>query len=232
VRQCCLASLERLGLDYVDLYYVHRIDQTVPIEDTMDELVLLVKEGKIKHIGLSEASPDTVRRAHAVYPITAVQLEWSLWTRDVEEDLIPVLRELGIGIVAYSPLGRGFLSGEIKKTSDIKEGDFRLYNPRFKGDSLAQNVALLGPLEKIAVEKNLTPSIVALAWVQHQGDDVITIPGTTKEKHLMDNFSSVFVSLTPEEIKHISDSFQVANVAGDRYTGGAPYRKDKNPKRQ
>jgi len=196
VRASCEGSLKRLGLDYVDLYYVHRIDQTVPIEETMEELVLLKKEGKIKHIGLSEAHPDTIRRAHAVHPLTAVQLEWSLWSREVEEDLIPVLRELGIGIVCYSPLGRGFLSANIKKTDDLQQGDWRKDNPRFAKDAMDKNVALLETLEKFAQQKGVTPAKVALSWVQHQGEDVITIPGTTKEKNLLDNIASLSVSLT------------------------------------
>jgi len=232
VRKCCEDSLKRLGLDYIDLYYVHRIDQTVPIEDTMDELVLLLKEGKIKHIGLSEPSPDTVRRAHAVYPITAVQLEWSLWTRDVEEDLIPVLRELGIGIVAYSPLGRGFLTGSIQKPSDLAEGDWRAGNPRFKPESLDQNAKLLDALNHIAQAKGVTTGQIALAWVQQQGDDVVTIPGTSKEKHLLDNLASVFVKLTPEELKTIGNAIPVDKVAGDRYEGlRGTYKYDKNPLR-
>jgi len=232
VRECCEASLKRLGLDYVDLYYVHRIDQTVPIEETMEELALLKKEGKIKHIGLSEAHPDTIRRAHAVHPLTAVQLEWSLWSRDVEEDLIPVLRELGIGIVCYSPLGRGFLSASIKKTDDLQQGDWRKNNPRFAQDAMDKNVVLLENLEKFAQLKGVTPAKVALSWVQHQGEDVITIPGTTKEKNLLDNIGSFSVSLTPEEVKFLSDAFPIGAAAGERYAEGSTYRNDKNPKKK
>jgi aryl-alcohol dehydrogenase-like predicted oxidoreductase len=234
VRECCLGSLQRLGLDYIDLYYVHRMDQTVPIEETMEELVLLIKEGKIKHIGLSEAHPDTIRRAHAVYPLTAVQLEWSLWSRDVEEDLIPVLRELGIGIVCYSPLGRGFLTGAIQKTTDLTEGDWRLKTPRFQEGNLNENVKMLETLKKIA-EKRGKPEdlgVIALAWVQNQGEDVVTIPGTTSEKHLLKNFESIEVKLTAEEMKELSEAFPLGKVVGERYSEGAPYRNDKNPKKQ
>lgn len=232
VRQCCLASLERLGIDYIDLYYVHRIDQTVPIEDTIEELAALKNEGKIRHIGLSEASPETVRRAHAVHPITAYQLEWSLWSRDVEEDLIPVLRELGIGIVVYSPLGRGFLSGKIKTLSDLPEGDWRRKNPRFTEEALHLNNSLLDELEKIATEKNVPLGVIALAWVQHQGDDVVTIPGTTREAHFLENYASISLSLTPEEVKRIGEALPKEKVVGGRYGPGySLYHDDKNPPR-
>jgi len=232
VRSSVEGSLKHLGVTYIDLYYVHRIDQTTPIEDTIEELVLLKKEGKIHHIGLSEPHPDTVRRAHAVHPITAVQLEWSLWTRDVEEDLIPVLRELGIGIVVYSPLGRGFLTGTIQKSSDLSEGDVRLTQPRFKGENFTKNLALLDVLQKISAEKGVTPGQLALAWVQHQWNDVVTIPGTTKEKHFLENVGSLSIKLTAEEIKLIGEAVPVEKVVGERYEGGAPYRNDKNPQRK
>jgi len=234
VRKACLASLQRLGIDYIDLYYVHRIDQTVPIEDTMDELVALLKEGKIRHIGLSEASPETIRRAHAVYPLTAVQIEWSLWSRDVEEDIVPLCRELGIGIVAYSPIGRGFLSGKIKSVSDLPEGDWRRTYPRFTDEALARNVVLLETLEKkIAEEKKVPLGVVALAWVQHQGSDVVTIPGTTKEAHFMENFGSIFLQLTPEEVKRIGNALPLEQVIGGRSVDDAStYKMDKNPKRK
>eukprot|EP01124_Arcella_intermedia_P017512 TRINITY_DN2427_c0_g1_i1.p1 TRINITY_DN2427_c0_g1~~TRINITY_DN2427_c0_g1_i1.p1 ORF type:complete len:337 (-),score=47.73 TRINITY_DN2427_c0_g1_i1:113-1123(-) len=232
VRQCVAGSLERLGVDYIDLYYVHRIDQTVPIEDTIEELAEFVKQGKIRHIGLSEAHPDTVRRAHKVHPITAYQLEWSLWSRDVEEDLIPVLRELGIGIVAYSPLGRGFFAGAFKSKEDVKEGDFRASNPRFKEDNLIKNLPLIEKLEKVAAEKGVTPGQVALAWVQNQGEDVVTIPGTTKLKNLEENWASTKIVLSPEERKAITDAVPAAEVFGDRYDGGSTYRADKNPPRK
>jgi len=229
VRSACEASLQRLGLDYIDLYYVHRIDQTVPIEETMQELSLLVKEGKIKHIGLSEASAETIRRAHAVHPITAVQLEWSLWSRDVEEDIIPVLRELGIGIVAYSPLGRGFLTGTIQKNEDIKEGDFRKGHPRFQEDAIKQNVTLLDALTKISKEKNCTLGQLSLAWVQHQGEDVVPIPGTTKLKHFQENLEALKVQLSNQDLKAIADALPHHGVVGTRYKTGSPYKNDKNP---
>jgi len=172
-----------------------------------------------------------VRRAHAVYPITAIQLEWSLWSRDVEEDLVPVLRELGIGIVCYSPLGRGFLTGAIQKISDLKEGDWRLRTPRFQEENLNENVKMLEVLRKIAAQKGVQEQlgVIALAWVQNQGEDVVTIPGTTSEKHLMQNYASIEVKLTPEEMKELSDAFPVGKAVGGRYADGAPYRNDKNP---
>jgi len=232
VRSACEDSLKRLGVDYIDLYYVHRIDQTVPIEETMQELALLVKEGKIKHIGLSEASAETIRRAHAVYPLTAVQLEWSLWSRDVEEDIIPVLRELGIGIVAYSPLGRGFLTGAIQKPDDLQADDWRKGNPRFQEEALKQNATLLDTLSKIAKEKNCTVGQLALAWVQHQGEDVVPIPGTTKLKHFQENVEALKVQLSHQEIKEISDAVPSHNVVGGRYSAGAnSYKTDNNPKK-
>eukprot|EP01124_Arcella_intermedia_P031574 TRINITY_DN715_c0_g1_i1.p1 TRINITY_DN715_c0_g1~~TRINITY_DN715_c0_g1_i1.p1 ORF type:complete len:338 (-),score=72.34 TRINITY_DN715_c0_g1_i1:60-1073(-) len=232
VRQCVEASLKRLGVDYIDLYYVHRIDQTVPIEDTIEELAEFVKQGKIRHIGLSEAHPNTVRRAHKVHPITAYQMEWSLWSREVEEDLIPVLRELGIGIVAYSPLGRGFFAGLFKKPEDLKEGDWRSTTPRFSEDNLKKNLPLIEKLEKIASEKGVTPGQVALAWVQNQGPDVVTIPGTTKFKNLQENWASTKIILTPAELKMIADAVPAAEVVGERYEGGSTYRLDKNPPRK
>eukprot|EP01124_Arcella_intermedia_P016801 TRINITY_DN23413_c0_g1_i1.p1 TRINITY_DN23413_c0_g1~~TRINITY_DN23413_c0_g1_i1.p1 ORF type:complete len:345 (+),score=69.41 TRINITY_DN23413_c0_g1_i1:25-1035(+) len=232
VREAVQASLKRLDVEYIDLYYIHRIDQTVPIEDTIEELATFVKAGKIRYLGLSEASPQTVRRAHAVHPITAYQLEWSLWSRDVEEDLIPVLRELKIGIVAYSPLGRGFLAGLFKKPEDLQKGDWRATNPRFSEDSMKKNVPLLEKLEKIALEKGVTPAQVALAWVQNQGDDVVTIPGTTKLKNLEDNLASLKITFTPEELKSIGEAIPHNEVAGGRYADGSShYRNDKNPPR-
>jgi aryl-alcohol dehydrogenase-like predicted oxidoreductase len=231
VRQSVLASLGRLGVDYIDLYYVHRIDQTVPIEETIEELALLVKEGKIRHIGLSEASPETVRRAHAIHPITAVQLEWSLWSRDVEEDLIPVLRELGIGIVAYSPLGRGFLTGTIQKGSDLSETDWRKRTPRFSDKAIESNQSLVETLKLIANEKGVTPGQIAIAWLQHQGNDVVPIPGTTKTKHFLENVEALKIKLSPEELKVIGQAIPLEKVDGERYEGGSPYRNDKNPKR-
>ncbi|XP_021811090.1 probable aldo-keto reductase 1 isoform X2 [Prunus avium] len=203
-RSCCEASLKRLGVDYIDLYYLHRIDTSVPIEDTMEELKKLVKEGKIKYIGLSEASPDTIRRAHAVHPITAIQMEWSLWTREIEEEIIPLCRELGIGIVPYSPLGRGFFGGKA------------VSNPRFQGDNLEKNKILYGKVEKLAEKHGCTSAQLALAWILNQADNVVPIPGTTKTKNLDANIGSLIVKLTREDIKEISDMIPVDAAAGDR----------------
>nr|XP_028945969.1 probable aldo-keto reductase 1 isoform X1 [Malus domestica] len=183
VRSCCEASLKRLGVDYIDLYYQHRIDTTVPIEDTMEELKKLVNEGKIKYIGLSEASPDTIRRAHAVHPITAIQMEWSLWTRDIEEEIVPLCRELGIGIVPYSPLGRGFFGGK-GVVESLPANNFLVsgFCPRFTGDNLEKNKVIFGNVRKLSEKHGCTPAQVALAWILSQGDDVVPIPGTTKIK--------------------------------------------------
>ncbi|KAL6971660.1 hypothetical protein U1Q18_031339 [Sarracenia purpurea var. burkii] len=186
VRQCCEASLKRLEVDYIDLYYQHRVDVTVPIEDTMGELKKLVEEGKIKYVGLSEASADTIRRAHTVHPITAVQLEYSLWTRDIEEDIIPICRELGIGIVAYSPLGRGFFGGKAVIES-VPDASLLARFPRFWGENLEKNKRLYTRLDKLATEHNCTPPQLALAWLLHQKDNVVPIPGTTKIKNLHNN---------------------------------------------
>lgn len=177
VRSCCLASLERLGLDYIDLYYQHRIDQTTPIEETVMELKKLVEEGKVKYIGLSEASPDTIRRAHAVHPITAVQMEWSLWSRDIEDDIVPLCRELGIGIVPYSPLGRGFFGGR----SAVDATSFLSIHPRFTGENVEKNKVLYAKVEKLGSKHNCTPAQLALAWVLHQGEDVVPIPVASEE---------------------------------------------------
>eukprot|EP00245_Coleochaete_scutata_P003833 TRINITY_DN157_c0_g2_i3.p1 TRINITY_DN157_c0_g2~~TRINITY_DN157_c0_g2_i3.p1 ORF type:complete len:370 (+),score=71.99 TRINITY_DN157_c0_g2_i3:90-1112(+) len=217
VRQSCEASLERLDSPYIDLYYVHRIDQTIPIEVTMGELKKLVEEGKVKYLGLSEASVDTIRRAHAVHPITAVQLEWSLWTRDVEKDIIPVCRELGIGIVVYSPLGRGFFSG--KASAEILDGeDWRNSNPRF--EAAEKNRVLFEQLSALAKAKGATPGQYALAWVQHQGEDVVAIPGTTKLKNLEENIGSLNLSLSKDELDAIAAAVPHDQVQGERYAEG------------
>lgn len=215
VRAACEASLKRLQLDCIDLYYQHRVDIRVPIEITMGEMKKLVEEGKIKYVGLSEASASTIRRAHAVHPITAVQLEWSLWSRDVEEEIIPTCRELGIGIVAYSPLGRGFLSGGSNMVASLSKDDFRKHHPRFQAENLEHNNNLFNRVNEIAVKKGCTPSQLALAWVHHQGTDVCPIPGTTKIENLMQNIGALSVKLTTEEmaeLESIADS-----VRGDRY---------------
>ncbi|KAJ0966426.1 hypothetical protein J5N97_027564 [Dioscorea zingiberensis] len=218
VRASCEASLRRLDVDYIDLYYQHRVDKTVPIEDTMGELKKLVEEGKVKYIGLSEASSDTIRRAHAVHPITAVQMEWSLWTREIEPEIVPLCKELGIGIVAYSPLGLGFFAGRAS-VENLPEGSPLGYFPKFSGDNLERNKILYARLDKLAVKHHCTPGQLALAWLLHQGSDVVPIPGTTKIKNLDSNIGSLDVSLTEDEVKEISDAFPVNEVAGERIIG-------------
>ncbi|KAK3200626.1 hypothetical protein Dsin_024041 [Dipteronia sinensis] len=215
VRSCCEASLKRLDVEYIDLYYQHRIDTSVPIEDTMGELKKLVEEGKIKYIGLSEASPDTIRRANAVHPITAIQMEWSLWTRDVEEEIVPLCRELGIGIVPYSPLGRGFFGGRAVVES-IPANSFLPSLPRFSGENFDKNKKLYWNVEKLAEKHECTPAQLALAWILHQGDDVVPIPGTTKIKNLDNNIGCIKVTLTNEDLQEISDAIPINEVAGER----------------
>ena len=215
VRRSIEGSLRRLGTDHVDLYYQHRMDPGTPIEETVGALAELVKEGKILHIGLSEAAPETLRRAHAVHPITALQTEYSLWTRDVEDEILPTCRELGIGFVAYSPLGRGFLSGRFKSPEELDENDFRRHGPRFTGDALEQNLRLVAKVEEIAAEKGCTPGQLALAWVLHQGDDIVPIPGTKRRTYLEENLGAVNVKLTPEDLARIDA--EVPRAAGDRY---------------
>ncbi|XP_059650928.1 probable aldo-keto reductase 2 isoform X2 [Cornus florida] len=217
VRAACEASLKRLDIDCIDLYYQHRIDTRIPIEVTMGELKKLVEEGKIKYIGISEASASTIRRAHAVHPITAVQLEWSLWARDVEEEIIPTCRELGIGIVAYSPLGRGFFSSGPKLVENLSNGDFRKYNPRFQGENLEHNKNLFERVSEMAARKQCTTSQLALAWVHHQGNDVCPIPGTTKIENLKQNIGALSVKLTPEEMAELAAIASADAVKGERY---------------
>ncbi|KAF9621952.1 hypothetical protein IFM89_029172 [Coptis chinensis] len=217
VRAACEASLKRLEVDCIDLYYQHRIDTGVPIEVTIGELKKLVEEGRIKYIGLSEASASTIRRAHAVHPITAVQLEWSLWTRDVEEEIVPVCRELGIGIVAYSPLGRGFLSSGAKLVENLSEDDFRKHLPRFQPENLEHNELIFDLVNEIALKKGCTPSQLALAWVHHQGNDVCPIPGTTKIENLNQNIGALAVKLSPEEMAELEGLASEEAVKGGRY---------------
>ncbi|WVZ84842.1 hypothetical protein U9M48_031829 [Paspalum notatum var. saurae] len=218
VRAACEGSLSRLRVDYIDLYYQHRIDTKVPIEVTMGELKSLVEEGKIKYIGLSEASASTIRRAHAVHPITAVQLEWSIWSRDVEEDIIPTCRELGIGIVAYSPLGRGFLSGGAKLIDSLSEQDSRKnYFPRFQPENLSKNAQIFERVNAMATRKGCTPSQLALAWVHHQGRDVCPIPGTTKIDNFNQNVGALSVKLTPEDMSELESYAAADDVQGGRY---------------
>ncbi|POO02082.1 Aldo/keto reductase/potassium channel subunit beta [Trema orientale] len=215
VRECCEASLKRLDIEYIDLYYQHRVDSSVPIEDTIGELKKLVEEGKIKYIGLSEASADTIRRAHKVHPITALQMEYSLWTREIEEEIIPLCRELGIGIVAYSPLGLGFFGGKAMVES-LPTETFLGSHPRFKRESLEKNKVIYTRLAELAAKHGCTPPQLALAWLLHQGKDIIPIPGTTKVENLDTNVGSVAVQLTTDDLKEICDSVPTDEVAGER----------------
>ncbi len=218
VRAACEASLSRLGVEHIDLYYQHRVDKTVPIEETVGAMAALVSEGKVRYLGLSEAAPATIRRAHAVHPITALQTEYSLWTRDPEEEILPTVRELGIGFVAYSPLGRGFLAGRFRGPDDLgDEGDFRRRHPRFQDDNLARNLELLGRLEEIARDKSVTPAQLALAWVLHRGADVVPIPGTKKRRYLEENAAAAAIALSDEELARLDEALPPGVTAGPRY---------------
>jgi aryl-alcohol dehydrogenase-like predicted oxidoreductase len=215
VRRSIEGSLKRLGTDHVDLYYQHRIDPNTPIEETVGALGELVQEGKVLHIGLSEAAPDTIRRAHATHPITAVQSEYSLWSRDIEAEVLPTLRELGIGLVAYSPIGRGFLAGRFTDPQELDEGDFRRSNPRLVGENLAQNQRLAAKIREIAEEKGATASQLALAWVLAQGDDIVPIPGTKRVSYLEENWGATELQLTAADLERIEA--ELPAVAGERY---------------
>jgi len=217
VHKACDASLERLGVDHIDLYYQHRVDNDTPIEETVGAMKELVDAGKVRHLGLSEAAPDTIRRAHAVHPITALQTEYSLWERDPEDEILPTVRELGIGFVPYSPLGRGFLSGQIKSLDDLDEDDFRRRGPRFQGENFQKNLDLVEKVEELASEKGITPSQLALAWVLAQGEDVVPIPGTKRVKYLEENVGAVDVELTEDDVRRIDEAFPKGATAGDRY---------------
>jgi len=217
VRAACDASLERLGVETIDLYYQHRVDTSVPIEETVGAMAELVRAGKVRYLGLSEAAPATVRRAHAVHPITALQTEYSLWTRDVEDEILPTVRELGIGFVAYSPLGRGFLSAQIRRPEDLEQGDFRAHNPRFQEGNIESNLELVDRIAEIARGKNATPAQLALAWVLAQGDDVVPIPGTTSVSHLEQNVAAMEIELTDEDLLRIEQAFPRGATAGKRY---------------
>jgi aryl-alcohol dehydrogenase-like predicted oxidoreductase len=217
VRSACEASLERLGVDHIDLYYQHRVDTSTPIEETVGAMKELVEAGKVRHLGLSEASAETIRRAHAVHPITALQSEWSLWTRDPEDEVLPTVRELGIGFVAYSPLGRGFLSGRIRSTDDLAEDDFRKFHPRFQGDNFQRNLDLVAKVDEIAAAKGATPGQLALAWVLAQGQDVVPIPGTTRAAHLEENVGALRVELTQGDLAELEAAFPKGATAGERY---------------
>ncbi|HMA28181.1 MAG TPA: aldo/keto reductase [Solirubrobacterales bacterium] len=215
VRSSIEGSLQRLGVDHVDLYYQHRVDPKVEIEETVGAMAELVEEGKIRHIGLSEAAPETIRRAHAVHPITALQTEYSLWTRDVEAEILSTCRELGIGFVPYSPLGRGFLSGRFSSPEELDDGDFRRNNPRFQGENLEANLRLVEKVRQIAEEKSVTPSQLALAWVLSRGDDLVPIPGTKRRQYLEENVAAVDIELSDDDLARIEE--ELPEVAGDRY---------------
>jgi aryl-alcohol dehydrogenase-like predicted oxidoreductase len=221
VRTSCDASLRRLGVDVIDLYYLHRVDPETPIEETVGAMSELVKKGKVRFIGLSEASAKTLRRAYAVHPITALQTEYSLWTRDPEEDILAACRDLGIGFVAYSPLGRGFLTGEIQRIEDLAADDFRRHSPRFQGENFQHNLDLVKRVEKIAQEKKCTPSQLALAWVMAQGEDIIPIPGTKRRKYLEENLASLDIVLTIDDLDRINELVPRGAASGTRYAASA-----------
>jgi aryl-alcohol dehydrogenase-like predicted oxidoreductase len=217
VKESCEASLRRLGVDHIDLYYQHRVDPAVPIEETIGAMADLVRAGKVRYLGMSEAAPDTLRRAHKVHPIAALQTEYSLWSRDVEDAILPTVRELGIGFVAYSPLGRGFLTGQIKRLEDLAEDDFRRHSPRFEGENFQRNLALVTEIEHMAKEKGCTPAQLALAWVLAQGEDIVPIPGSRRQQHLEDNVKALDVSLTAGDMARIDRILPPGAAAGDRY---------------
>jgi aryl-alcohol dehydrogenase-like predicted oxidoreductase len=217
VRASCEASLKRLGVDTIDLYYQHRVDPKTPIEETVGAMAQLVREGKVRFLGLSEASPATIRRAHAVHPIAALQTEYSLWTRDPEDEVLPTTRELGIAFVAYSPLGRGFLTGQIKKFDDLAADDYRRLSPRFQGENFQKNLDLVARVEALAEEKNCTPGQLALAWLLAQGEDIIPIPGTKRRKYLEENVAALKVKLSPDDLRRIEEVAPHGSAAGLRY---------------
>jgi aryl-alcohol dehydrogenase-like predicted oxidoreductase len=217
VHEACDASLERLGVDTIDLYYQHRVDFDVPIEETVGAMKELVEAGKVRYLGLSEASPATIRRAHEVHPISALQTEYSLWTRDPEEEILPTVRELGIGFVPYSPLGRGFLTRRFQSPDDLPEGDFRKDNPRFQGENFRRNMELVDRVEQIASEKGVKPGQLALAWVMAQGDDIVPIPGTKRREYLEENVAAVDIELSEDDLRRIHEVFPVGAAAGERY---------------
>src|SRR3954451_13609202 len=217
VRKACDASLGRLGVDHIDLYYQHRVDLNTPIEETVGAMKELVDAGKVRHLGLSEAAPETIRRAYAVHPITALQTEYSLWERSPEDAILPTTRELGIGFVAYSPLGRGFLSGRFQSPDDFEEGDFRKHHPRFQGENFEKNLELVEKVKQIAEEKGVTASQLAVAWVMAQGDDIVPIPGTTKVKNLEENVAAAEVELTDDDLARLDEVAPKGVAAGERY---------------
>jgi aryl-alcohol dehydrogenase-like predicted oxidoreductase len=222
VREACEASLRRLGVDHIDLYYQHRVDPEVPIEETVGAMGELVEQGKVRHLGLSEAAPETVRSAHATHPIAALQTEYSLWSRDPEEELLPLVRDLGIGFVPYSPLGRGFLTGQIRKPEDLAPDDFRRANPRFQGENFQRNLELVERVEEIAAEKGATPGQLALAWVLAQGEDLVPIPGTKRIRYLEENVAAAEVELSEEDLARIDEAAPRGSASGDRYADMSP----------
>ncbi|MBW4649674.1 MAG: aldo/keto reductase [Kastovskya adunca ATA6-11-RM4] len=217
VHQACDASLQRLGIDYIDLYYLHRVDPKVPIEDTIGAMAELVQQGKVRYIGLSEAAPATIRRAHAAHPITALQTEYSLWSRDPEDEILPTVRELGIGFVPYSPLGRGFLSGKIASPDDFADDDYRRNMPRFQGENFDKNLQVVERVKEIAAEKGVTPGQLAIAWLLAQGEDIVPIPGTKRRSYLEENVAATDISLTPAECDRIDEAAPKSIAAGNRY---------------
>ena len=217
VRQCCEASLKRLGIETIDLYYQHRVDPATPIEETVGAMAQLVRAGKVRHLGLSEAAAHTIRRAHAVHPIAALQSEYSLWSREPEESVLPTIRELGIALVAYSPLGRGFLSGQIRSVDDLAADDYRRSAPRFQGANFQKNLDLVDVLQRLAQSKGASAAELALAWVLSQGTDIVPIPGTKRRTYLAENLRSINLQLTAEDLKQISDAMPAGVVAGERY---------------
>jgi aryl-alcohol dehydrogenase-like predicted oxidoreductase len=220
VRKACDASLARLGVEHIDLYYQHRVDTKVPIEETVGAMAELVKQGKVRYLGLSEAAAPTIRRAHAVHPIAALQTEYSLWMRDVEDEILPTCRELGIGFVPYSPLGRGFLTGRFTKFEDLPEDDFRRRQPRFQGENFQKNLDLVRHVERVASKKGCTPAQLVLAWLLHQGDDIVPIPGTKRVDFLEDNVGALGVTLTQADLERIDKVFPKGVAAGERYLEG------------
>jgi len=222
VRASCDGSLRRLGVDHIDLYYQHRVDPSVPIEETVGAMAELVQAGKVRYLGLSEAGAETIRRAHAVHPIAALQSEYSLWSRDLEAEVLPAIRELGIGLVAYSPLGRGFLTGAITSPEDFAPDDFRRNNPRFQGENFKRNLELVERVRELAAEKDCTPAQLALAWVLHRGEDVVPIPGTKRRRYLEENVAAAEVTLSEEELARIEEVAPPGAAAGERYADMSP----------
>lgn len=217
VKQACDASLARLGVDYIDLYYQHRVDPNVPIEETIGAMSELVQEGKVRYLGMSEVAPQTIRRAHTVHEITAIQTEYSLWSRDVEDEILPVIRELGIGFVAYSPLGRGFLTGQIQTFEDLAKDDYRRFSPRFQGENFTKNLDLVNQIKELAREKDCQPSQLALAWILSQGDDIVPIPGTKQIQYLEENIGALKIQLSKEDLRRINEVAPKGVAAGERY---------------